>query len=137
MTTSFCSLAAQYHFSHWVYNSFLNNISMKNIFLASDHLCFMSLPWWKFLSPLYLLLCFRKMSAAFDGVLDFHSWNISHEFMVTFMKYGRSDSNKKTFRIIFILQSMLLLHWRGSMMKFWKSLNQEWKKLKFTSTLWE
>ena len=38
---------------------------------------------------------FRKMSAAFDHVYDFDSWDISHEFMVAFMKYGRSDGNKK------------------------------------------
>ena len=44
---------------------------------------------------LYLLLSsFRKMSAAFDGVYDFHSWDISHEFMVAFMKHGKSTSNK-------------------------------------------
>ena len=34
------------------------------------------------------------MSAAFDGVYDFHSWDISHEFMVAFMKHGKSTSNK-------------------------------------------
>ena len=45
---------------------------------------------------LYLLLsCFRKMLAAFDGVYNIDLWDISHEFMVAFMKYGRSNSNKK------------------------------------------
>ena len=28
------------------------------------------------------------MSAAFDGVYNFPSWDISHGFMVAFMKYG-------------------------------------------------
>ena len=36
----------------------------------------------------------QKLSAAFDGVYDFHSWDISCEFLVTFMKHGSSASNK-------------------------------------------
>ena len=31
---------------------------------------------------------FRKMSAAFDGMHDFNAWDIYHEFMIAFMKYG-------------------------------------------------
>ena len=34
------------------------------------------------------------MSAAFDGVYNFHSWDISHECMVAFMKHGRTTGNK-------------------------------------------
>ena len=45
---------------------------------------------------LYLLLaCFRKMSAAFDGVYNVCSWGISHELVDAFMKYGMSMKNAK------------------------------------------
>ena len=35
------------------------------------------------------------MSAAFDGMYNFHSWNISHEFTDAIMKYGMSIKNVK------------------------------------------
>ena len=43
----------------------------------------------------YILSLFQKILAAFNGVYNFNSWDISHEFMTVFMKYGGSNDNKK------------------------------------------
>ena len=34
------------------------------------------------------------MSAAFSGMYNFVAWNISHDFMIAFMKESRSSFNK-------------------------------------------
>ena len=47
------------------------------------------------MSTLSYTFLVQKISAAFDGVYDFHSWEISHKFMIAFMKYGVSSGNEK------------------------------------------
>ena len=64
-----------------------------------------------------MLSCYKKVSSAFDGIHDFNAWDISHELMMTFMKYIGSKDAQEQIKMereicytVFILQSMLSLH---------------------------
>ena len=59
---------------------------------------------------------------------DFELRDISHEFVIAFMKESRSSGNIKAMKIdseiietlpVFIMQSFSSTHWRGSLMEFW------------------
>ena len=47
----------------------------------------------------YFLFLFEKMSAAFIGMYEFDAWDISHEFMIAYMKDGRSSGIKDAMKI--------------------------------------
>ena len=132
--------------------SLMKNISIINIFLIRGQLCHMNWLWWKSLCTHIahtLISCFRKMSAAFNGIYNFDAWDISHEFLMTFMKKVQVVLKKQIqwrekfvkpfvmFRTVFILQLKFSLHWKGSMMKLWAKFNQERRKQNCITTLWE
>ena len=79
-------------FYHWVYNSFLNNISIQNILLVSGHLWFMILPQWKsqcayFISyvlvsekcQLFLMVCMTFIYGTYPMNLWLLSWNMEYQ----------------------------------------------------------
>ena len=115
-------------------------------------LCHMNWLWWKSLcaQSSYILSCFRKMSAAFIGMYSFDAWNISCQFMIAFVNDKQSIGNKETskwereiyetlvtLRAVFIMRSMLSLHWKRSVMKMWTQLNRAKCKQTCMTTLWE
>ena len=76
----------------------MNNISMIKYSFGKWSIMLYGLALMKITVRQKLILSFlalKNMSAAFDGVYDFTSCDISHEFMIAFMKRSRSSSNIK------------------------------------------
>ena len=77
-------------------SSLINNISIINNLTVRNELCHMNWLWWKSLCLLFL----ETTSPAFIGIYHCDAWNISDEFMITFMKDKISSGNKNAMILV-------------------------------------